>query len=575
MVFGTIISSTRGDLSTEKALYLANFYLESARKETDPALALVLCHDGEVSLSHVKRSKYMGDPTTREGVASAYGGFGDLMGHHGNQQAAQAFFKKCEKWGGRAPKSDQPPQSPPSDDIAPSIKGALAVPSSSLAPQTEPKAAIKKGTDVAKVPESVFPRNIRPPLYEFKPPQPDARLDNTPQLVYCLGLMQTVKDPDELLDPVAQSWLQIVIKDTDEQDRLKILATGIIRAFKREEIKDAKAVTEVVQLAPVLESSDFRHLLKDFYSGIDQSELLDVHQLEGLAQLLHSADPGELDADDLVKILKLFSSRLMDTHQQSTNHIYQLTLAVSHVLDAMADAKVSGLDRETLHEPLLSYLESLKKSPDTYMVYQAAYAFQALLCVPDNESLWQTTLRRTGKVVKGVSRLVSAVKGIDLNAFIDGLVDIQQGVAGAMDAIKFVKDTYDDVKSLAEGGKSFMDCMKDGLTFNRKCAWYAALRGADTLIQEGQFSDFRKLACEAPCRRDPAFQWGVCQRLGELAVNNSWDPETRRGAITFLGEIYGNDREWGSQSTVKQWILNILMQLSTRSGSEMQCKSRE
>ncbi|KAI8348177.1 hypothetical protein B0O80DRAFT_490105, partial [Mortierella sp. GBAus27b] len=269
MAFGTIISSPRGDLSPQQALYLANFYLENARKETDPAVALVLCNDGEVSLSHVKRSKYMDDPTTREGMASVYGGFGDLMERHGHQQAAQAFFKKCEKWGGRAPKSDQPPPSPPSNDSIPSIKGAListraaataiAIPSSSLVPQTKIKGTdVKRGTDIAKVPESIFPRNIRPPLYEFKPPQPDARLDDTPQLVYCLGLMQTVKDPDELLDSVAQSWLQIVIQDADEQERLKILATGIIRAFKKEEIKDAKAVTEVVQLAPVLESNDLR-----------------------------------------------------------------------------------------------------------------------------------------------------------------------------------------------------------------------------------------------------------------------------------------------------------------------------
>jgi hypothetical protein len=99
MAFGTIISSPRGDLSPQQALYLANFYLENACKETDPAVALVLCNDGEVSLSHVKRSKYMDDPTTREGMASVYGGFGDLMEHHGHQQAAQAFFKKCEKWG--------------------------------------------------------------------------------------------------------------------------------------------------------------------------------------------------------------------------------------------------------------------------------------------------------------------------------------------------------------------------------------------------------------------------------------------------------------------------------------------
>ncbi|KAI8345695.1 hypothetical protein B0O80DRAFT_431416 [Mortierella sp. GBAus27b] len=100
MVFGnTIISSTRGDLSPEQVLRLANFYLDNARNEPDPAVVLVLCYDAEISLSHVKRSKYMDNLTTREGMASVYGGFGDLLETHGHHQPAQAFYRKSEKWG--------------------------------------------------------------------------------------------------------------------------------------------------------------------------------------------------------------------------------------------------------------------------------------------------------------------------------------------------------------------------------------------------------------------------------------------------------------------------------------------
>jgi hypothetical protein len=160
-------------------------------------------------------------------------------------------------------------------------------------------------------------------------------------------------------------------------------------------------------------------------AGINQSGLLDVHQLEGFARLIQGAHNGYLDTDDLVKILTLLSTRLRDTHQQSVSHIYQLTVAMSHVLDAMADANVKGLDREKLHEPLSSYLDGLKGSSDSYLVYQAAYAYQALLCVPDNESLWKATLRRSGKVIRGV---VNAVKGLNLYRFIEGLRDIQKGL---------------------------------------------------------------------------------------------------------------------------------------------------
>ena len=427
-----------------------------------------------------------------------------------------------------------------------------------------------KQPQAVNIPDHIFVDNVRPPAIQFKLPEADERLYNTPQLACCLGLLKASDSPD-ILEPTAHNWLRAIENDTDEQDRLKTMATEVIKAFKRDELKDAKAVSEVVYLAPVLNKDAFHDLLAEFYSGIDHSGLLKFQLLEGLAQLIQDAEPGHLNSDDLVKILELLSVRLRDTHQQSTQHIHQLTLAVSHVLDAMADTNVTGLNRETLHEPLSSYLSDLKGSSDPYLVYQAAYAYQALLCVPDNETKWQAAMRRTGKVVKGVSGLMSAVKGFDLTKFIEGLGDIQKGLEGVSQVVEFAKSAYDDISSLAEGGKGFMDCLKEGLSFDRKRDWYSALRGADVMIRDGELTTFKELICKAPCRRDPAFQWGVCQRLGEIANKSAWDADTRRGATEFLGEIYKNDEMWGQQTNVKQWILNILMQLSTSSGTDFRC----
>jgi len=432
---------------------------------------------------------------------------------------------------------------------------------------------IKRGVnDIAIIPAYVFAENVRPPMVVAKLPEPDERLLSTPQLAYCLGLLRDSHELDDILEPTARNWLQIAENDEDEHERLKLLSLDVIRTFKKEEIKDAKAVAEVVCLAPVIERDIFRDLLRTFYDGIDHSGLLDIHQLQGLAQLIQGADTDYLDSDDLVKILGLLTTRLKETHQQSPQHIYQLTLAASYVLDAMADTKVEGLDRETLHEPLSSYMDALKVNSEPYLVYQAAYACQALLCVPDNESLWQATFRRTGKVIQGVSGLVSAVKGLDLNGFMDGLKDIQQGIAGASEVVQVVVTAFDGVKSMTEGGQGFLEGIKEGLSFKRKCAWYSALRGADTLIRGGEFATFKQLVCEAPCRLDPAFQWGVCQRLGQVASSTVWDARTRRSAAAFLGEMYRNEADWGHQTSVKEWILIILMRLSSSTGSVQQCK---
>jgi hypothetical protein len=425
--------------------------------------------------------------------------------------------------------------------------------------------------DTELIPQSIFAENVDPPAVMFIPPQTDERLNDIRQLAACLSLLRPSRPSDDVLEPTVRNWLQSVENNTDEQERLKMLAMEVIREFVGDELKDAKAVAEVMCLAPVLDRQSFRFLLSQFYSVVDQSDLLSIHHLQGLADLIHGADPGCLDSDDLVKILELLSTRLTETHLQSSTYIFQLTLTVSRILDAMADTNISGLDREMLHTPLGSYLDKLRRSPDPYLIYQAAYAYQALQYVPDNETPWQAALRRTGQVIQGVSGLVRAAKGFDLDGFMKGLGNIQQGMTGASAVIAAAKTTYKDTTSLVEDGKDVLNSLKESLSLDQKRAWYPALRGVDTLIRDGHLVKFKTLVCEAPCRRDSAFQWGVCQRLGEIAANSLWGADIRRGAVSFLDELYRNDTEWGQQVDIKQWILTILTQVSSLSGCVAQC----
>jgi hypothetical protein len=100
MVFGSIVSSPRGSLSSQQALELANVYLETAFNTTDSDIALVLCHDTEVSLSQARKSvKYDKSPTVAKGIATTYIGLGKLLESRGHASSAQASFKKAEKLG--------------------------------------------------------------------------------------------------------------------------------------------------------------------------------------------------------------------------------------------------------------------------------------------------------------------------------------------------------------------------------------------------------------------------------------------------------------------------------------------
>ncbi|KAF8972371.1 hypothetical protein BGZ46_010142 [Entomortierella lignicola] len=409
--------------------------------------------------------------------------------------------------------------------------------------------------------QKIFIEDVTPKVAVYDLPGSTESITSTSQLAYCLSLLNPSSLSNDVLDETQHAWSQDIVNDPDQKEKCQTMATDIVRAFVRDELKKPNAVVEVVSLTAVLDQQDSRKLLQAFVDGIDHSVLLNTHLLDGLAVLIRNAVQGYIQADDLIKILELLNTRLTDTHKQSTQHIYQISLTMSSVLDSMVDSQVEGLSREQLHEPLSSYLKDFKESSDPYLVYQAAYAYQALQYVPDDETILQTMIRRTGKVIQGISGVVSAVKALDLNGFISGLESIQESLSGAEAAIGLIKDTYENVKALAESGNDLMESLQDSLSFTRKSAWYPALRGLDRLILEGRFTEFETLVRDAPCKRNLAFQWGVCQRLGEISINDIWDDNIRKSSITFLEEIYANDATWGQDPTIKQFVLNILRQL--------------
>ncbi|KAG0221285.1 hypothetical protein BGX31_010034 [Mortierella sp. GBA43] len=538
-------------LDAQQKLELAAIYLNDGRMHSN--FAAHFCGKVESTLAQVKVAKE--DAELHGMCAAVYGDLGKLQEELGLSSKAQASFKKQRDMIEKAHnlRLSHPPNHSHDNIINNNNNNSDG-----------------GDHDTTKIPLNIFVEDTRPPSIAFRPLKPDDPLLDTQQLVCYLALLQAEQDPNvEVLDEAAALWLQRIKTDPEESKRLKLLATDLVRAFKNDGFKSPQAVAEVVLLASVLEQQDYRCLVEEFCLGISQSVLLEVHQLEGLDQLLNCAKPGYLVEDDLIKIIELLSTRLRGTHQQSLGHLYRLTLAVAHVLDAMVNADVKDLDRETLHAPLAAYLNELKESLDPFLVFHAAYACQALLCVPDNETVWQAALRRTGKVIQGVAGLVSQAQTVDLIGLFESLKSIQQGLPGVSEVTRMGRSMYDACVSLAGNRRDFLDSLEDSLSFQRKRVWYSALRAADALIRDGRLTAFKKLVYEVSCRRDPAFQWGISQQLGEVASNSLWDKSVRQSAIFFLGEIYQNDGAFGYHANIKQWILHILMDLSRQPGSEV------
>jgi len=100
MVFSSIVSSPRGTLSPQQALKLANVYLENACHADDTDIALVLCHDSEISLYQAKKAvKRVEDQYVIKEIATAYIDLGNLLERRGRGNEAKISYKKAGKLG--------------------------------------------------------------------------------------------------------------------------------------------------------------------------------------------------------------------------------------------------------------------------------------------------------------------------------------------------------------------------------------------------------------------------------------------------------------------------------------------
>ncbi len=408
-----------------------------------------------------------------------------------------------------------------------------------------------------------FLRNL--PLNPPALPQAGQSLRNTEQLAY--GLLLLTLDQQKLvgtdkLSAEESAWLARVKQDQDDEE-LRQLAQDVIRAFEKDELKNASTVAEVVALAPVYALDDFQKLLNKFITKLSELTLLDFDMLHGLARMIRHAPPDSLRTNDLVNILENLA-RLKNTHGQSEENQYRLTIAICQVLDAMADNQVTDLNREALHQPLEDFFKELRQSSDPYLVYQAEYACQALAHVPDDETPWQSAWRRVGGVFHGTMKFAKAVKAFDIDGFIDGVKDLQKP---AGEIIKFTLDTYDHVMALQESGQALIESLREGFSFNRKHAWYPLLRGFNE-VPPAQFEEFKQKLMQPTLkssRLHPTFLWGLSERLARIAAHPEQASDTRKQALQWLGELYEDDQTWGKHPMIKQRLVQLIRTLADHS----------
>ncbi len=591
------IASQKLSLSIANAREVITIQLDQARtnKEKQPVIANYFYAQVEAALHKLAECEGVGSvsfnnkkhyfrsaraPETPEqkklqqSIADVHFERGEVLSQLGQRDEAKAQYKKAEEWGhpsaqealkvlGQLPSRLNSPSSSLRNlhKISSSSSGG-SIASTISSPPAVPSASASNAEDTPAL--KFFLKNL--PLLPPALPQRNQSLRSTEQLAYCLLLLtldQQEPASAAQLSAEESAWLARVKQDQDAPE-LRLLAQGVIRAFDKDELKNASAVAEVAALAPVYALDDFQKLLNKLITKLSELTLLDFDVLHGLAQMIRHAPPASLRTDDLVKILENLADRLKNTHGQSGENQYRLAIAITQVLDAMADNQVTDLNREALHQPLVDFFKGLRQSDDPYLVYQAEYACQALAHVPDDETPWQSAWRRGSGIFHGVMKFAKAAKAFDMDGFIDGVKDLQKP---AGELLEFTLETYDRVMALQESGQTLIESLKEGFSFNRKQAWYPLLRGFDE-IPSDQLDAFKhKLMQPAlkASRWHQPFLWGLSERLARMAANPEQAPNMQKQALQWLGELYEDDQTWGKHPLIKQRVVQLMRTLADHS----------
>ncbi|KAF9127050.1 hypothetical protein BGW39_006155, partial [Mortierella sp. 14UC] len=362
--------------------------------------------------------------------------------------------------------------------------------------------------------QDIFPKNMAPATLTTPLPRPHARIEQTTQLVYCCSLLAMsepttpASDIGELqgapLDDAQQQWLQLI--DPIEKHHLRWLVEKLVRVFVEDNFKGPIAVAEIVLLGPILDCETYRSLLSCFISQFEQAKLLDTTLLQGLVQLIECASAGYLIDDDLVRMVTVLFKELSVTHNSTNDHVLILVLALGRALDVLVAGKVKDLNRDRDHQPMLQLLCSLKDSDDTYLKYQAAYAYQALQYAPDVETPLQVLLRYSKMALTGALAVTNIFK-LGSEGLLEGIKGVQELATGV---VEVVKAGIEGVQPLREGAGTALRTAEDRFDIVKKRSWYLALQGTALFIRQGRLSDFKQVVSQAPCRHDINFQWGIC-----------------------------------------------------------------
>ncbi|QKX55388.1 uncharacterized protein TRUGW13939_02481 [Talaromyces rugulosus] len=192
---------------------------------------------------------------------------------------------------------------------------------------------------------------------------------------------------------------------------------------------------------------------------------------------------GRAPGGFLVAPLVALSNRLKRAVQQPDLHAqYHYVFILGALLEIAGDLKVSGLDHDSVHQPLCEQLRDLRKHDEPRLAQVASFAYQALRGVPDNLGPWDVFWRTSGAVLSTTAKILSAVPNMDPDKFVQAAPDFFEMVKLFSNVLESIIDIQDSAKKLRI---AFLEDMEKS---NKTRVWYDVLHFTGPFLVAGEQS---------------------------------------------------------------------------------------
>lgn len=361
--------------------------------------------------------------------------------------------------------------------------------------------------------------------------------------------------------------------DTKEKVALDALIESMVERFRNHKL--SSDYSQVALLAPKATDVQYNHLLRVISDSIitnsKKGSALDSDLLPSLIRVLRS-HPGDRPQDSLFATINSLRQRLEVANKANDLNVqYVLAQAMCHMLDVAVDTKVSEIDHDEFHNPLLSLLGKIQKHDEPRLAQAAAYAREALRGVSDNQGPWDIFLNTSGTILSVAAKTAGAVSTMNP----DKLVEAAPDIFDLLETFKKIYEAGETMKANMEAIKAEFDDSIRSLPGQNP--WYGVLRYTGMLIDTGpcSFGTLRCILPKIPCGNKWQFWCGLYAQLEQSYLQ--MDEAGKSGIVdlvnwTFKLPALQDTKKRTPQ--VKQWITLIAKTLNQQSEWQDEPKKR-